>query len=367
MCKVNGSIIKEARENAGLTQEKLAEAVGMSDAMIGHIERGYSGTNEDNLNKICYILKLDPEVCKVKVSDSALASNSIVKGLKYNGKRYFEPEEMQEFFVGARNGNDELATSECERACNPANQFAVGNKRYATGVLTKALNIPGWQRRTDALFAREIMSETNYDENSYDPIKVFAQDGHLMVADGVHRALGHLLNNRKYILVEILDTSNGVESIIDGFLTQSIGRRAMSQADIWRGAIENNRAKYISFKNVCKKHNIHIAPDRDAEITNPVATIKPTSKVISMNHSLLDFIYTIIDNLGWAGSPVGNPYHSKMVGVFAKVIAQYGTEPFMNREFFEKYGKASIFETQFSQGTISDLTDKLTRAIGYAY
>lgn len=35
-----GTIIKEARKNAGLTQEQLSEIIDVTPAFVGHIERG---------------------------------------------------------------------------------------------------------------------------------------------------------------------------------------------------------------------------------------------------------------------------------------------------------------------------------------
>ena len=35
-----GAIIKEARKNAGLTQEQLSEIIDVTPAFVGHIERG---------------------------------------------------------------------------------------------------------------------------------------------------------------------------------------------------------------------------------------------------------------------------------------------------------------------------------------
>ena len=35
-----GAIIKEARKNAGLTQEQLSEMIDVTPAFVGHIERG---------------------------------------------------------------------------------------------------------------------------------------------------------------------------------------------------------------------------------------------------------------------------------------------------------------------------------------
>lgn len=48
----SGERIKKLRKSANMTQENLAEAVGISVEMIGKIERGVSGTTIDTMGQI---------------------------------------------------------------------------------------------------------------------------------------------------------------------------------------------------------------------------------------------------------------------------------------------------------------------------
>lgn len=48
----SGKRIKNLRKNAGMTQEQLAESVGISVEMMGKIERGASGTSIDTMGQI---------------------------------------------------------------------------------------------------------------------------------------------------------------------------------------------------------------------------------------------------------------------------------------------------------------------------
>lgn len=52
----SGKRIKELRKNAGMTQEQLAEAVGISVEMMGKLERGVSGTSIDTMGQIAEAL-----------------------------------------------------------------------------------------------------------------------------------------------------------------------------------------------------------------------------------------------------------------------------------------------------------------------
>lgn len=55
-----GRKIKTAREEKGLTQEKLAEHLEVSIAYISKIERGKTPINLDRLSEICYVLEEAP-------------------------------------------------------------------------------------------------------------------------------------------------------------------------------------------------------------------------------------------------------------------------------------------------------------------
>jgi len=48
-----GEHVKSTREKAGLTQEKLAEAVGISVPFLSNVERGVDGVSVETLMKLC--------------------------------------------------------------------------------------------------------------------------------------------------------------------------------------------------------------------------------------------------------------------------------------------------------------------------
>ncbi len=56
-----GKRIRKARENKGLTQEKLAEQLDVSNAYISKIERGRTPVNLDRLSELCVVLEETPE------------------------------------------------------------------------------------------------------------------------------------------------------------------------------------------------------------------------------------------------------------------------------------------------------------------
>lgn len=56
-----GSRIKTAREKKGLTQEKLAEALDVSNAYISKIERGKTPINLSRLSDLCQVLEESTE------------------------------------------------------------------------------------------------------------------------------------------------------------------------------------------------------------------------------------------------------------------------------------------------------------------
>lgn len=56
-----GAQIQTAREQAGLTQEKLSEQIGVSTNHLSAIERGVYGISLDNLRKICRFLNVSAD------------------------------------------------------------------------------------------------------------------------------------------------------------------------------------------------------------------------------------------------------------------------------------------------------------------
>lgn len=55
--KESGRRIKELRRGMGLTQEQLAEKVGLSTVMVSSIERGVTGTSIDTMGLLADVLK----------------------------------------------------------------------------------------------------------------------------------------------------------------------------------------------------------------------------------------------------------------------------------------------------------------------
>lgn len=54
-----GNRIKEKRKSAGLTQEQLAEKIGVTVGYVSQCERGISKINLEKLSEICDVLKCD--------------------------------------------------------------------------------------------------------------------------------------------------------------------------------------------------------------------------------------------------------------------------------------------------------------------
>ena len=65
-----GSRLKQARINAGLTQQELAEKINLSIAFISRIERGSSHINLKRLSEFCSILNVSEGYILNGVADS---------------------------------------------------------------------------------------------------------------------------------------------------------------------------------------------------------------------------------------------------------------------------------------------------------
>jgi len=74
-----GKRIRQQRTLAKMTQEKLAEAAGISLSFLGHIERGTRKASLDTLVRICNALKVSPRLLlQDSLEDDLLGESSYV-------------------------------------------------------------------------------------------------------------------------------------------------------------------------------------------------------------------------------------------------------------------------------------------------
>lgn len=191
MCKINGKKVVELRTAKKMTQKELAKKAGLSPWSICQVETGKTNANDESLAKIANALGVNPNEIDL---DAKRLANDVMEGrsnylhMKTSIGRYMTPIETQEMIEKLRSNNSDIVEKEAKRAMTKANQSTVGNKTYAV-VEVKALNVPEWQRDTDREKCLEISER--YDENKYDPIKVYLFKGKLYVADGAHRLIAY--------------------------------------------------------------------------------------------------------------------------------------------------------------------------------
>ena len=81
-----GKKIKGYRDFLGISQEKLAELVGVSTNTIAAIENGRTFLKINTLEKICYALKIEPSVLfdfpKNKIKDNNKYLPCIIEAIK---------------------------------------------------------------------------------------------------------------------------------------------------------------------------------------------------------------------------------------------------------------------------------------------
>lgn len=74
--KLNGEVIRIVRVNLGINQRKLALKAGVSNALIGHIERGERVLTEDVEQRIRNAMSLDNEGIRTIVEANRTITNS---------------------------------------------------------------------------------------------------------------------------------------------------------------------------------------------------------------------------------------------------------------------------------------------------
>lgn len=322
---INGKKITVMRATKNISRQELANKSGVSLTTISNYETGKTKNADPNiLRSIATALDTTPELFE---DTSKLAANvmegrdeSIHKRFDKEN-RYMTPFETQKFVKNMRNGDTSIAESEAKRAMNPANQRSLGNKTYAV-VSAVAINIPKWQRDTDREKCTSLAE--SYDENKYDPIKVYILNGKMFVADGAHRLVSYLLRKEDYILVEIL-TCKTDEEAATTFLTQSISRRRLSQNDMWRAAIQVGLEQYKALRSICMECKIQIKADL-YKISNPVGVMNTVSGSIlrfaKVDPVLLKRVLQMIGKLNWNVCEA-SPYKTYIIQTLRGLYATY--------------------------------------------
>lgn len=366
MCKINGVKLTEMRKKAGMSQKTLAKQIGVAESTISNYETGRTDPTDVTLRKMSVIFKVDPK--DLEIDEKVLLAKAIINGkrdLRNVKSKELTPMETQELFEKLRNYNEKFAEEEVEKAKTAYQNFF--GKKYSV-VQVAALNVPDWQRNTNITKATEIAE--HYDENKYDPVKVYIYNGKFYIADGAHRAVLFIIAGKKFILVEILENVSE-ETALDTFLEQSLGRKKMTQNDMWRAAIEKGLPQYVELRNMAMRNNIQVLVDKE-KIKNPVAVVSASWRLLQLSSkegSVLERIFDLLGKLEWCGSEKANPYATCVLYAFDKLYALYkGHEVAMESILIRKckgvvYYNANIAITRSSAKIFDELSEVVASEI----
>ena len=325
MCKINGKKLEEIRVNAGLSQRQLAKEIGISQYTISSYERGKTSPSDENVERICAILKINKEDIEIqKVNYRFLdGEGEVTKKMRQSRgfKRMYLPEETEAWIAERRTKTEEEEKKELESAMKYKMPF--GGKIYIV-IDPTIIHIPAWQRDTDMAKANDIAE--NFQDEKFDPIKVYIYKGKAYAADGGHRTIATIINGQEKVLVEVLACDEYNAVLI--FLDQQSGRKTMSVCDTYRAGIKANIKEYITFKKIFDKYNIQITAD-PIEIDNPLGKITPSRTVLRLanrRQKELENALTLILKLHWHGSTEKNAFTLRTINTLIKFHATCGTE-----------------------------------------
>lgn len=361
MCKINGRKLKEIREREGLTLQDVAKNCGVSYSTISKYESEINNPSDATVDKICLLLKINKDEIKIAdvgynfTSGEGKLTEKIRK--KKGFIRYSTPRNTEEFIQAHSNAGESMEMKEVD--CALKNSFSIASKRYIL-INPTFIHIPDWQRDTDMAKVLEIAQDFN--EDKYDPVKVYAINGKLYVADGAHRIVAFIINGEIKMLVEVLNC-NEHEAILT-FLGQQSARKAMSIADTYRAGVKANIREYIDFKNLFENYNIQIVTD-DNKLDNPIGKVAPSRTLLRMvknDTETLENIIRIIKLLNWTGSEK-SPFTLRMFQVFKKLYANYG-ENMVDDELLMNCKGDSYFENKIAPvKSNAEMYDILAKAI----
>lgn len=334
MCKINGKKLSEIRIEKGLSREELATKIGMSKSSIEKYETGAANPSDKVVDKICLLLKInknDIEVADVGYSFTQGISRTVdYTRRKKDFVRYSTPHQTEEFIQAHSNAGESMEIK------------------------------PDWQRDTDMAKVQEIAQ--NFNEDKYDPTKVYIENRKLYVADGAHRIVAFVINREIKMLVEVLNCSE-YEAVLT-FLGQQSARKAMTVADTYRAGVKANIREYIDFKNLFELYNIQIVTDDD-KLENPIGKVAPSRTLLRMvrnNTDILELTIKTIKALDWTGSEK-NAFTLRTFHIFKKLFANYENNTVIER-LLENCKGASYFENKIAPvKSNAEMYDILAKAI----
>ena len=351
MFKINGKKLKEIREREGLTLQDVAKGCGVSYSKISKYENEINNPSDATVDKICLLLKInknDIEVADVGYSFTSGEGKLTEKIRKKKGFiRYSTPRNTEEFIQAHSNAGESMEMKEVD--CALKNSFSIASKRYIL-INPTFIHIPDWQRDTDMAKVQEIAQYFN--EDKFDPVKVYVRNGKLFVADGAHRVVAFVINGEIKMLVEVLNCSE-YEAILT-FLGQQSARKSMSVADTYRAGVKANIREYIVFKNLFESYNIQIVTD-DNKLENPIGKVAPSRE-------LLELIIKTIKAIDWTGSEK-SAFTLRLFQIFKKLFANYEKNTVIEG-LLENCKGASYFENKIAPvKSNAEMYDILAKAI----
>lgn len=361
MCKINGKKLKEIREREGLTLQDVAKGCGVSYSTISKYESEINNPSDATVDKICLLLKInknDIEVADVGYSFTQGVSRTVdYARRKKDFIRYSTPRNTEEFIQAHSNAGESMEMKEVD--CALKNSFSIASKRYIL-INPTFIHIPDWQRDTDMAKVQEIAQYFN--EDKFDPVKVYVRNGKLFVADGAHRVVAFVINGEIKMLVEVLNCSE-YEAILT-FLGQQSARKSMSVADTYRAGVKANIREYIEFKNLFESYNIQIVTD-DNKLENPIGKVAPSRELLRMaknNTELLELIIKTIKAIDWTGSEK-SAFTLRLFQIFKKLFANYEKNTVIEG-LLENCKGASYFENKIAPvKSNAEMYDILAKAI----
>lgn len=375
MCKLNGNKIRQFRVASGMSQKELAKKMGVTTCAVQNYEAGRSGASKVKLKALCDALNVSEDDVKENINYSFLSGQSkIVDSLRkrkdFKGK--YTPEETEAWIEEHRTETKDKIASTLKNTVKNATGF--GNKKYCL-VYPEYIHCPDWQRTTDMTRAMEIAE--NYDENKFDPIKIYVKNGKAYCADGMHRVIAAIIRNlnlpddeKIMILVEILDCTE--RDARETFLYQEAGRKHMSIDDMYRAAIDNEDPIYLEFrKTFAEDFKIQISADKE-KIENPVGEeISVTRGLLRMSHGKNETLREILDtmiNLKWTGS-IKRVFLQRNFSALMRLFAIHGKDTVYTALKDQGCDKAEYYEKHiYNKTTVAEVFDELSSVVNkYLY
>ena len=284
---------------------------------------------------------------------------------------YLKAEEVEKELQEAREAQGFIGKMEQDyisRLIKDAKRNSVIGDKLQVVIDPMYVHMPKWQRRVK--IAKAITIGADYNKYKWDAPKIlYMPDLKILICiDGQHRIYGAFKAHIDGVVVEIMECT--LAEAIDLFINQSKDRDKMQPMDIYNAAIVGGKPEYITFRDICHKHNVAVrGEDELKNVVGVFSSISDGIKWCNGNAQLVDSILDLLGKLEWNGyadTYNGKAYTSKVIRAIKALYAYCeGRTTEMEQALIARCKGTEFFVENIMDKTQAQIFDYLSDIVRY--